>query len=129
MKYILKITLLILTCSVNAGKKSDKLIGNITKQHAKDFAAGLSIGIAHGLINNTFAEKVNEPAILEMFTFVAANGLETTYHDNNNCPNAASKWGHGIGQCVSESVNLDDGTIKPRLSLNLTLLYALIASL
>lgn len=102
---------------------NDKIAGKITKKQAKDFVAGLSIGIAHGLTNRLLEKNKQDSCLTYVVTYLGAETLENTY--NGNPLNGSTLWGRGIGQFFAESLTIDSqNNIKLNVHFNLSLIFA-----
>lgn len=128
LKHSLMCALLLATPSIIKPHDSEIVVGEITQRDVKNFIAGLYLGAVHGAVNRTirathpYPSKANDDYWLYwLVTFAGATALR-----NEAIPNSsAAQWGHGIGQCIIESIqNNHRGMI-----LNFTMLLAMITSL
>lgn len=111
-----------------AGNQNDQVIGGITKTHVKDFAFGFALGLTHGTINNVADPKMQDNlGALHVGSYLAATKVDATYNNNSNEINRATLWGRGIGQCLGESIDFQNRDVKPKISLNITLFFAMLS--
>lgn len=121
--------------------QSVSLFGTITKDDCKQFATGLSVGLAHGAINQAIRKQIEagsgdsfeKNATKSVYYLITLEG--TTRLQNNlidiktDREVTATRWGHGIGQFLGESISIEKNEyheLAPRFSLRLnsTLIWA-----
>ena len=108
----------------------ERKVGPSTTTQLKSFAAGFTIGVAHGAANKMLAEKAKTNHLYPIATWVAAYQLAKFYNNHEGNPsNGATLWGRGLGQCCAESVGIQDGKVTFDLEPNLTLAWALYNSI
>lgn len=122
--------------AVNASEK-EPFIGKITYGQAKRFMEGFVVGVAHGAVNQGLSKAgIEDHMTLPAWTatYAASHGATKAYTGKELKADDATSWGHGLGQCLGESIGFKKENEKlslkfnPQECINLTLIWAAYAT-
>jgi hypothetical protein len=106
-------------------QKSEKIIGDITKKELRNFIIGAHVGVLHGLINRAiehFFPKFSKYLSYTLTHFYLAEILQYSLCSDDD--KFSARWGHGIAQAITESVNHNKTTLfRPKINVNLIIAF------